>query len=119
MTCFSSGAAEVYAFSEAASDARSLVWRVEELGAKFKYPIKIYEDNSAAVAFQQSTSPVSKLKGIYNIRHNWIYELKDKKQLEAVKVHTDRNAADLFTKCHQHTAMKRLLTILRCNIGLA
>jgi hypothetical protein len=114
MPCFSSGAAEVCAFSEAARDARSLVWRAEELGAKFNYPIKIHEDNSAAVAFQQSTSPVSKLKGIYNFRHNWIQELKDKMKLQAVKIDTTKNAADLFTKCHQHSTMIKLLNIINC-----
>jgi hypothetical protein len=114
MTCFSSGAAEVFAFSEAVRDARLLVWRAEELGAEFKYPIEMKEDNAAAVSFQGSTTPSSKLRGVYNFRDKWVQELKNEKIVRAVKTPTDENAADLLTKCHQSRRRRKLLSLLNC-----
>ena len=114
ITCFSSGAAEIFAFSEALKDSRLLVWRAEDLGKSFKYPITIKEDNAAAVSFQQSTTPSSKLRGVYNCRDKWVQELKDINIVKAEKVPTSLNAADMFTKCHQWHSMKKLLDLLCC-----
>ena len=111
-TVFSSAAAEVYAFSEAVKDARLMLWRAEELGVKVKYPFTLMEDNAATVSFQKSTTPYSKLRGVYNLRHNWVTELKDSKIVRAEKVHTDLNVADLFTKCHEWHKMRKLLSII-------
>ena len=115
ITCFSSAAAEVFALSEAVKDSQSLIWRAEELGCKFKYPIRMQEDNQAAVSFQKSTTPYSKLKGVYNFRDAWVQELKNMKKILAVKVDTNFNVADLLTKCHQPAALLRLLKIMLCS----
>ena len=117
ITCFSSAAAEVFALSEAVKDSRSLVWRAEELGCNFKYPIEINEDNQAAVSFQKSTTPYSKLKGVYNFRDKWVQELKDMNEISAVKVDTLYNVSDLLTKCHQPSAMMKLLKLMYCGSG--
>jgi hypothetical protein len=113
---FSSAASEVYAFSEAVKDARLLLWQAEEIGINVKYPFQLQEDNSAIVSFQQSTTPYSKLRGVYNLRHNWVAELRDKGVVTAVKVHTDKNIADLFTKCHEWHKMKKLLKLANLDV---
>jgi hypothetical protein len=111
-TTFSSAASEVYAFSEAVKDARLLLWRAEEIGINVKYPFTMLEDNAATVSFQKSTTPYSKLRGVYNLRDNWILELKNEGIVKAKKVHTDLNLADLFTKCHEWHKMRKLLSII-------
>ena len=111
-TAFSSAASEVYAFSEAVKDARLLLWRAEEIGIDVKYPFTMLEDNAATVSFQKSTTPYSKLRGVYNLRDNWILELKNEGIVKAKKVHTDLNLADLFTKCHEWHKMRKLLSII-------
>jgi hypothetical protein len=111
-TCFSSAASEVFAFSEAVKDARLLLWRAEELGVNVKYQFTMLEDNAATVSYQQSTTPYSKLRGVYNLRDNWVLELKDSNVVRAEKVHTDLNVADLFTKCHEWHKMKKLLSLI-------
>ena len=113
---FSSAASEVYAFSEAVKDARLILWQAEEMGIKVKYPFELQEDNAATVSFQQSTTPYSKLRGVYNLRHNWVAELRDKGVVTAVKVHTDKNVADLFTKCHEWHKMKKLLKLINLDV---
>ena len=111
-TAFSSAASEVFAFSEAVKDARLLLWRAEELGVNVKYPFTMLEDNAATVSYQKSTTPYSKLRGVYNLRDNWVLELKDSNVVKAEKVHTDLNVADLFTKCHEWHKMKKLLSLI-------
>ena len=91
------------------------MWRSEDLGHNFDYPITMLEDNKAAVSFQQSTTPHSKLKGIYNFRDMWVRELKDLKYIKAKKVPTEENVADMFTKCLQWRVMKKLLAIINCD----
>ena len=84
-TAFSSAASEVFAFSEAVKDARLLLWRAEELGVNVKYPFTMLEDNAATVSYQKSTTPYSKLRGVYNLRDNWVLELKDSNVVKAEK----------------------------------
>ena len=91
----SSVASEVFAFFEAAKDAKLLFWRadLEELGVKVKYPFTMLEGNAATVSYQQSTTPYSKLRGVYNLRGNWVLELKDTSALGAylISCHVARN----------------------------
>ena len=77
-----------------------------------KYPFTMLEDNVATVSYQQSTTPYSKLRGVYNLRDNWVLELKDSNVVKAKKVHTELNVADLFTKCHEWHKMKKLLGLI-------
>ena len=106
----------MFALSESVKDAQSLVWRAEEFGCKFEYPIKMHGDNQACVSFQQSTTPCSKLKGVHNCRGEWVQELKKLGKLMAVKIDTKLNCADLSTKCHQPAALARLLKLLHCGV---
>ena len=40
-------------------------------------------------------------------------ELKDTKVMGAVKIHTDSNVADLFTKCHARAKYQDLVARIR------
>lgn len=115
VTALSSAAAEVYAFSEAVKEANLLMWRAEDIGVKVNWPINIYEDNKATVSFQHSTTPSSKLRGIYNLRWAWVLELRDTSKVRAVKIATDMNIADILTKCYKPHELIRMLKI--CGIA--
>ena len=109
VTAVSSAAAEIYAMAEAARDARLNAWRSEELGYKRDYPIHINVDNAAGVTFQTKMCADSKLLGMIDIRWNWVQELQDAKEVKAVKIATDRNIADLLTKCHSRRTYEHLI----------
>lgn len=97
-TSVSSAQAEVYAMAEAVRLGRATQWLGEDLAMQVKWPLQIQVDNSAAISFQQATNINSKLLGHYRLKDAGIRELRDKKQIKAVKVHTSRNVADVFTK---------------------
>ena len=117
ITSTSSAAAEIYALSEGVKDARLLMWCAEELRIPTKYPIDIKVDNAAGVSFQQSTNLDSRLKGIFDLRLEWVCELRDKSLVRAVKVETENNLADILTKCQPSNVisflMKRVEDIAR------
>ena len=81
----SSAEAEIYAMAEGVKDARLNVWRSEELGYKRDKPIEIQVDNAAGVIFQSKMNPNSQLKGMIDLRWNWVQELQDTTQVKAVK----------------------------------
>ena len=72
------------------------------------WPLVLYVDNAAGVSYQHSTCASSKLRGVYDQRSDWVKELKDQSSVTAEKVKTDKNLADLYTKCHAVTVRKRL-----------
>ena len=111
ITAISSACAEIYALAEAARDARLTLWKAQELGYEVGPPIKILVDNAAGISFQQKMNPDSKLKGMIDLRWNWVMELQDKKQIQAVKVDTTQNVADILTKCLAKQTYEYLLSI--------
>jgi hypothetical protein len=91
------------------------MWRAEDIRVKVNWPINIYEDNKATVSFQHSTTPSSKMRGIYNLRWAWVLELRDTSRVRAVKIATDMNIADILTKCYEPHELNRMLKI--CGIA--
>ena len=66
-------------------------------------------DNAAGVSFQNGTNPNStKLKGIFDLREQWVKELRDKRRVKAVKIATDKNVAGMMAKCLTAAVMSKL-----------
>ena len=109
-TSLSSAQAEIYALSEACKDANKVTWIHEEMGRTSNRPLRVYVDNAAGISFQQSTCASSKLGGIFDNRWDWVKELKEQSQFTATKVATEKNVADMFTKCLTEPVRARLFS---------
>ena len=112
VTAVSSAAAEIYAMAEAARDARLHSWKAEELGLCPPKPMEIQVDNTSGIIFQTEMNPQSRLKGMIDLRWNWVKELQDANLVKAVKVDTLYNVADLLTKCQSRVSFDRLTKIV-------
>ena len=112
-TALSSAEAEIYALAEAAKAAKLTQWRAEELGIKTAWPARIYVDNAAGISFQNATCGNSRLLGTFDLRDEWVQELRDKKMIHTVKVHTDFNISDLLTKTHAAPRFAKLMALIR------
>ena len=88
--------------SEACKDVRLIAWVAEDMHREIPWPMVVYVDNAAGVSFQHGTCASSKLsiRGVFNYRWDWVQELRDQTQVTAVKIATEKNLADLYTKCH-------------------
>ena len=60
-------------------------------------PINILVDNSTAIAFAKCATKRSKLRHI-DCRQRWVHALRDRTICDLVKVGTDDNLSDIFTK---------------------
>ena len=109
-TSLSSACAEIYALSEACKDAKLRMSVHKDLGRHVSYPIKIQVDNAAGVSFQHSTCASSKLRGVFDMADKWVSELKDTKVVDAIKVDTTKNIADMMTKCLPYPVRNSLET---------
>ena len=56
-------------------------------------------------------NPDSKIKGMIDLRWNWVQELQDTRQVKAIKVDTVDNTADIMTKCLNRVTYEHLLSI--------
>jgi hypothetical protein len=97
-TVYSPAHAEIYACSEGVREARWLQWVAADLGIDLNTVVNINVDNSQVISFKHGTCAKSRLRMI-DLRWNWVKELKDDEIVSVSKVSTDRNFADILTKC--------------------
>ena len=109
VTAMSSAAAEIVALSETMKDMRLRIWVAEEAQIEVIKPMPIQVDNKAAISFQQSTNPGSKLQGVFDMRQAQIQDLQNAKEF----VPTDRNLADALTKPVSVAVRKKLDEVLQ------
>ena len=111
ITTDSSAAAEVYALSQAVKEARYFVWKADEMGLRVPKVIKMLVDNAQAISFQHRTCPHTKLKGVFDLRWDWVKDLQQDGDLVTAHIKTHDNVADLLTKCHQSSEFNRLVQL--------
>ncbi|GKB67596.1 putative ribonuclease H-like domain-containing protein, partial [Tanacetum coccineum] len=76
---------------------------------KAEYITKIHVDNESAICVIKNPVYHSKIKHI-KIRHHFIRDSYEKRPIEMVKIHTDHNVADLFTKAFDVSRFNFLVT---------
>ena len=72
-------------------------YSAQELLIPVEDKIKINVDSAAAKGFIENTCTIGRLKHI-DLRQSWVQTLRDREQLEYVKVPGEFNKADFFTK---------------------
>jgi hypothetical protein len=70
----------------------------------------IFVDNSAAIAITRNPVQHSKTKHI-DIKYHFIRDCFDKKLIDVVKIHTDFQRADLYTKAFDKSRFEQLLVL--------
>ena len=65
------------------------------------------------ISFKYGTCAHSRLRGMIDIRENWVSELRDEGMVEVVKVNSSQNWADILTKCLRGSEFKRQLKMIQ------
>ena len=99
VTALSSAEAEIYALAEAVKCGRLFNWRCEEMGMKVEWPLTILVDNTQAITFQKGTCVNSKLRGTFDMRREFVGELRNSQEIATKHISRDKNKADLLTHC--------------------
>jgi len=99
VTALSSAEAEIYALAEAVKCGRLFNWRCEEMGMEVQWPLTILVDNTQAITFQKGTCVNSKLRGTFDMRREFVGELRNSKEIDTKYISRDKNFADTLTHC--------------------
>ena len=75
-------------------------------------PLQVRVDNTQAKAFSKGTCVNSKLGGTFDVREQWVKELKNKSEVAVQYVNTTNNIADLLTKAHRAHRFQQLLSMV-------
>ena len=67
----------------------------------------------SCISFQNSTNPDSRLTGVFDLRDEWVQELRDLGVIATKKVDTRLNVSDLLTKCHDRARYQELCNLVR------
>ncbi|GJY72079.1 hypothetical protein Tco_0475782 [Tanacetum coccineum] len=97
----------------AANCCRQVLWvqnQMLDYGFNFMNT-KIYIDNESTICIVKNLVFHSKTKHI-DIRHHFIRDSYEKKQIQVIKIHTDHNVADLLTKAFDVSRLNLLLPVL-------
>jgi hypothetical protein len=112
-TADSPACAEIYALKECVRDARLLHWVAEEMGIPISWPFVVNCDSQQAISFQQDTCPKSKIRGSFDLREDWVAEVRDQKEVSMAKVPGEKNLADLMTKCMPTWKFQRMYKMIQ------
>ncbi|KAI3795101.1 hypothetical protein L1987_37746 [Smallanthus sonchifolius] len=97
----------------AASGCSQILWIQQQLrdyGLNFT-GTPLFIDNNATMSITNNPVKHSKTKHI-EIRHHFIRDCAEKYLIELVKVHTDDNLADLFTKAFDRSRFEHLVNLI-------
>ena len=56
-------------------------------------------DSKQARSFANDTCPNSKIRGSFDLREDWVEEVRNLEHVKTVDVASENNLADLFIKC--------------------
>ena len=83
------------------------------MGIEVPTPLQIYVDATSAISFQRNTCVDSALRGTFDLREEWVAELRDQEIVKCSKVPALNNISDLGTKCHVSKDWHRLVNLIQ------
>lgn len=89
--------AEYVALSEAVSELNFVKQLLKTFNVKLRKPINIYEDNSGAIDIAKKGNLTKNSKHI-EVHYHYVHECVEENTINIVKIDTDENFADIFTK---------------------
>ena len=112
VTADSPACAEIYALKEGVRDSRLLLWVAEEMGLAVSWPFVVNCDSKQAISFQQDTCPKSKIRGSFDLREDWVAEVRDQKTVQMAKIEGTKNCSDIMTKCMPTWKFLRMIELI-------
>lgn len=106
----SSTAAEYVALSDCVSKIRLILNLLKDFKLKVDQPVKIYDDNSGAIAIAKFGNLTKNSKYI-EVHYYFVNECYERKIIDIVKVESERNLADISTKALGRTKLEFILLI--------
>ena len=108
----SSTAAEYVALSEAVSEIKFIIKLLKDFRNKIGKPVKIYEDNSGAIAIAKFGNLTKNSKYI-EVHYHFVNVSYERKEIDVVKIDSEQNIADTLTKASGRNKLENFRLLLR------
>lgn len=110
----SSTFAEYVALSEAVTNVNLMCEMLKDFYVYVKKPVKIYEDNSSALTIAKHGNFTKNSKHI-EVQYHFVNENYEKGNIEVVKIESENNIADIFTKALPKAKYLKFREMLKLN----
>lgn len=107
----SSSFAEYVSLSEAVTEIIFITSLIQDVFQKECKPVKIYEDNSGALAIAKYGNFTKNSKHI-EVHYHYVHENVKNKNIDVVKVSSENNVSDIFTKSLGNIKFLKFRTML-------
>lgn len=111
----SSTFAEYIALSEAVTEIKFLICLINDVFTQICKPVKIYEDNSGAVAIAKYGNFTKNSKHI-EVQYHFIHESVKENLIEVLKIESEKNCADILTKSLGNNKFIKFREMLNINV---
>ena len=108
----SSTAAEYVALSEAVSEIKVIINLLKDFKIKIEKPVKIYEDNSGAIAIAKFGNLTKNSKYI-EVHYHFVNDSYERKEIDIIKIDSEKNVADILTKALGRNKLENFRLLLR------
>ena len=112
-TSLSPAEGEIYALSVGVKDSRLMGWVLEECGVQVEWPVEVGTDSKAAKSFREASCPESKIRGCFDLRMDWVEELRTKGDVVVRYIEEASHLSDVFTKCMGPGNFKKKINQIR------
>ena len=77
---------------------RLVAFVCDEMNAQIETPLIVQVDNKQAITFKEGTCMTSKIRGVVDMREQWVRELRQAKGVDIKYVPAEGQKADMLTK---------------------
>jgi len=111
----SSTSAEYVALSEVVTEINAIREMIKSFNLECKKPTKVYEDNKGAVIIARNGNFTKNSKHI-EVQYHYVHENYLNRTIDVVKIKTDDNMADIFTKALDKRTFEKFRDMLKLRI---
>jgi hypothetical protein len=106
--------AEYVALSEAVSELKFIKELLKTFDVQLVKPISVYEDNSGAIDIAENGNLTKNSKHI-EVHYHYVHECVKEGMIHIIKVNSDDNVADMFTKSLCRKKFENLRNLINVN----
>lgn len=103
--------AEYVALSEAVSELKFVKELLKTFNVELREPINVYEDNSGVIDIAKNGNFTKNSKHI-EVHYHYVHECINEKFINLIKISSDENVADIFTKALCREKFEKLRSML-------
>jgi hypothetical protein len=83
------------------------------MGVSVSWPFVVNCDSKQAISFQEDTCPKSRIRGSFDLREDWVAEVRDQEVVQMSWIHGEKNCSDIMTKCMPTWKFRKMFKLVQ------